>query len=196
MPKTPYFIKRDVEPRTRNFQSRRQLLRPGASREARGIFTRGVVVRDGQVALGQRRKSHADEKSPGIDGAITLGKCRCYETGRSFRFSSSSAIVASNTRPPARWPKTRTSRKLPPDTTNCDYARLPPNARHSRAGRDGEEVFHRIQDELDWPSSMPRQPAAFNRWRVEANCWRWAGGRSNPGLLPEESPEKKPNSVH
>jgi hypothetical protein len=39
---------------------------------------------------------------------------------------------------------------------------------------------------------MPRQPEAFNRWRVEANCWRCARGRPNPGSEPQVGGYKMP----
>jgi hypothetical protein len=57
-------------------------------------------------------------------------------------------------------------------------------------GEMAKKSFTAFSRSSTGPSSMPRQPAAFNRWRVEANCWRWARGRSNPGSLPEESPKK------
>jgi hypothetical protein len=87
-------------------------------------------------------------------------------------------------------PKTRTSRKLPPNTTNCGYARSPPNARHcagcARGARSAKKPFTAYRRSSTGPSSMPRQPEAFNRWRAEAACWRCARGRPNPGSLAGE----------
>ncbi len=75
--------------------------------------------------------------------------------------SPAATMARRNTRPPARLPKTRTSRKLLPNTTNAaarDRRRMHGTATLARAGEIGEEAFHRIQEELDW-SELDAAPA-------------------------------------
>ena len=47
----------------------------------------------------------------------------------------------------------------------------------ARGARSVKTLFTAFRRSSTGPSSMPRQLAAFNRWRVEANCWRCARGR-------------------
>jgi hypothetical protein len=65
--------------------------------------------------------------------------CRRRSTASMARHHPPQRWRVRNTRPPARLSKTRTSRKLLPNTTNCGYARLPPNARHCTLARPGRD---------------------------------------------------------
>src|ERR1700722_12480046 len=87
--------------------------------------------------------------------------CRRRSTVSRVRHPPPQRGRARNTRPPARLPKTRTSRKLPPNTTNCGYAIAAQRAALQRLrerGEIGEEALHRIQEELDW-SELDAAPA-------------------------------------
>jgi hypothetical protein len=79
---------------------------------------------------------------------------------------------ARNTRPPSRLLKISMSRRLRPNTTNCGSTRSLPNARHctgcARGARSAMKPFTAFRRSSTGPSSMLRQPEAFNRLRVEA----------------------------